>query len=604
MDKNRGMDKYKDLEWTGERYVPWVDDAMVSYEHLHRYKFANEFVRGKSVLDLACGEGYGSFLLAGDALEVVGIEIDETAINHARAKYKKKNLKFLKGNITDIPIKQNNLFDIIICFEALEHIKEHNELIKEVKRFMKKNGIFMVSTPNKEIYSDRANYNNPFHVKELYFKEFRLLLNENFKHTVIYGQRVYPSSNIFPLDDVAKRTTDYIIEKAGTEFHFVANEKKEARYFVAVSSDRPIRNSLGNSYLFDISESIFKEKEAQFSYYKSTIGEKDARVASLEQNVRQLSEQIQKLEQQIVSLQKELAQRSLKKAEPSLVITKIDSYEKYKQYLLDMQPKLLRRVNYERSLLTDSNPFAVGGYCYACKKKAEFLVDYQYAYEVDGVLTPNWRERLVCPSCGLNNRMRSAIHLFHKLLKPDKKSHIYLTEQRTPLFKWFSENFAEVIGSEFLGDQVAPGQTNEAGIRNEDLTHLSFSDNQFDFILSFDVLEHIPNYKTALKECLRVLKPKGAMLFTVPFTNTEKNVVREEKKDIPKGFVRYYHFGWELLDQMREIGYADASAYIYWSKKYGYLGADQILFVGRKDYTNPNPAITMCHSEQNEESCR
>ena len=290
---------------------------------------------------------------------------------------------------------------------------------------------------------------------------------------------------------------------------------------------------------------------------------------------------------------------NIKRIQAQFLVKKVSSHEEFKQYFSEMQDDHNRRHQFEKSLLKDSNPFNLGGYCYPCKKRVQFLVDYQYASEIDGVLTPNWRERLVCPSCGLNNRMRSAIHLFHKLLKPDKKSHIYLTEQRTPLFKWFSENFAEVIGSEFLGDQVAPGQTNEAGIRNEDLTHLSFSDNQFDFILSFDVLEHIPDYKTALKECLRVLKPKGAMLFTVPFAFTEKNIVRAVKKNdgtieylmtpdihgdpnTSEGCLCYFYFGWELLDHMREIGYADASAYIYWSKKFGYLGKYQILFVGRK----------------------
>jgi len=57
------------LEWTGERYVPWMEPGEIHYEHLHRYRFAKEFVKGKKVLDLACGEGYGSNLLAEDVEE-------------------------------------------------------------------------------------------------------------------------------------------------------------------------------------------------------------------------------------------------------------------------------------------------------------------------------------------------------------------------------------------------------------------------------------------------------------------------------------------------------------------------------------------------------
>jgi 2-polyprenyl-3-methyl-5-hydroxy-6-metoxy-1,4-benzoquinol methylase len=72
------------LEWTGERYLPWLEEAAIGYEHLHRYAYATQFVQNKRVLDLACGEGYGSCFLAKTAESVVGIDIDERAIKHAR----------------------------------------------------------------------------------------------------------------------------------------------------------------------------------------------------------------------------------------------------------------------------------------------------------------------------------------------------------------------------------------------------------------------------------------------------------------------------------------------------------------------------------------
>ena len=77
----------KMLEWTGERYLPWLEDASMNYEHLHRYAYAAEFVQNKRVLDLACGEGYGSYLLAQKATAVVGIDIDEQTIKDGRHKY-------------------------------------------------------------------------------------------------------------------------------------------------------------------------------------------------------------------------------------------------------------------------------------------------------------------------------------------------------------------------------------------------------------------------------------------------------------------------------------------------------------------------------------
>ena len=75
------------LEWTGERYLPYFDPSIcgaeIHYEHLHRYAFTSQYVKGKTVLDLASGEGYGSFLLSQNAESVTGIERDPDAVNHA-----------------------------------------------------------------------------------------------------------------------------------------------------------------------------------------------------------------------------------------------------------------------------------------------------------------------------------------------------------------------------------------------------------------------------------------------------------------------------------------------------------------------------------------
>src|SRR5205085_413641 len=129
------------LEWTGERYVPWIRDAEIGYEHLHRYAFAAQFVRNKRVLDLASGEGYGSDFLARTAKHVIGIDIDEKAIKHAQNKYIRPNLEFKLGSIVDIPLNGSTLFNVVVCFEALEHVDDHEKLLTEVKRLLTPNGL-------------------------------------------------------------------------------------------------------------------------------------------------------------------------------------------------------------------------------------------------------------------------------------------------------------------------------------------------------------------------------------------------------------------------------------------------------------------------------
>jgi len=249
------------LRQDGERFLPWTAEPMINYEHLHRYGFAKEFVEGKKVLDLACGEGYGSAILAEKAEEVIGIDINEVVIKHACTKYVKDNLKFMKSSMTEVAIEENKLFDVIICFEALEHIEEQNKAIAEVKRLLKDGGIFIVSMPNKYIYSDLSNCKNPWHKKELYFDEFKGLLKSNFNHAVFYGQKVFPASNIFPILGVAGNAQELAIEKRECGFSFVSLDKKDATYFIALASNKPMKDKISSSYLVDISESLFRKND-------------------------------------------------------------------------------------------------------------------------------------------------------------------------------------------------------------------------------------------------------------------------------------------------------------------------------------------------------
>jgi len=161
--------------------------------------------------------------------------------------------------MTAIAIESEKKFDVIICFEALEHVEEHDKVIAEIKRVLKDDGIFIVSMPNKYIYSDLSNYENPWHKKELYLDEFEVLLRSNFKNVLIYGQKVFPTSNIFSISEVVNNAQELAIEKMGGEFSFVSLDKKEARYFIAVSSDYSIKDPIESSYMVDTSEYLFKK---------------------------------------------------------------------------------------------------------------------------------------------------------------------------------------------------------------------------------------------------------------------------------------------------------------------------------------------------------
>src|SRR6266404_632053 len=254
------------LEWTGERYLPWLEEAAIGYEHLHRYAYATQLVQNKRVLDLACGEGYGSSLLAKTAESVVGIDIDERAIKHARNKYIKQNLEFKVGSITEVPITGERLFEVAVCFEALEHIEDHRKLLSEVKRLLTSDGVFIVSTPNKTVYSDEPQFNNPFHVHELYFDEFRELFEKYFKSVKFLGQRIYCNSNIWPVFSKGDgKLVEYVIDRNPKEFVFVEKDKRIPLYFIAIASDMESEIDETESALIDVSDGLLKQKDEQIA---------------------------------------------------------------------------------------------------------------------------------------------------------------------------------------------------------------------------------------------------------------------------------------------------------------------------------------------------
>jgi len=215
----------------GER-LETSDLSQNTSEHLHRYTIAKKFVKGKTVLDIASGEGYGSNLLSQDAIQVIGVDIDPDAVERANLKYSKINLKFKQGDAALIPC-ENEIFDVVVSFETLEHHDKHEEMMLEIKRVLKPEGIFIISTPNKLVYTDRRNYKNPFHVKELYKEEFDQLLSRYFSKVVIYKQRFFSGSFITPDESTQ---IGQIITYTGNFNNIQQHESIESEYLIGIAS--------------------------------------------------------------------------------------------------------------------------------------------------------------------------------------------------------------------------------------------------------------------------------------------------------------------------------------------------------------------------------
>lgn len=285
------------LEWTGERFLPWREGVGGHYEHLHRYAFACQFARGKKVLDLATGEGYGAYMLSQEADYVCGIDIDEQTIRHASGRYLKDNLEFIRGSMLEVPVDGEKKFDLITCFEGIEHISEHERFLSEVKRLLKDDGLFIGSTPNKLVYNDEPGFHNPFHQKELYFDEFRTLFNRYFKSIHFLGQRVYAGSNLWnlsPPESVAYR--EFVVRRDEKAFHFTESSRKAPVYFIVLASDVPLEPFVPNidSWLVDASDILFKDYQRRIDDLSNVIQDYQRRIDDLS-NVIQKSVIIQLL---------------------------------------------------------------------------------------------------------------------------------------------------------------------------------------------------------------------------------------------------------------------------------------------------------------------
>jgi SAM-dependent methyltransferase len=220
------------LPFTGERFIPGAQGE-IWYEHWHRYHFAAPMVAGRKVLDIACGAGYGSALLARTATRVVGADISQAAVDHASARYASiSNVEFRQADGTALPFADGS-FDVVVSFETIEHLEPQEAFLDEVRRVLRPGGLVIMSCPNKVEYTDKRGVINEFHVRELYRDEFAALLAPRFAYIAWYGQRPGFFSVVWP-EGEARRGVIFEIGEASAD----APTPGHARplYFIVVGS--------------------------------------------------------------------------------------------------------------------------------------------------------------------------------------------------------------------------------------------------------------------------------------------------------------------------------------------------------------------------------
>ncbi|MFQ6817780.1 MAG: methyltransferase domain-containing protein [Blautia sp.] len=276
-------------EYTGERFLPQECQGEMAAEHYQRYRFAARLVKGKKVLDAACGEGYGSSLLAEEAAEVTGLDIDSRTVENAGRKYGNEKLSYKNGSIEQLPFADQS-FDVVVSFETIEHVGEkiQQKFLEEIRRVLKPEGMLIMSTPNRAVYTDLVEGENPFHIKEFYVNEFQEFLGSRFTNIAFYCQ--YPDLGYFLTRE----------GEAPATYNKKGKTREESRYVIALCSNGPLKCEVETSDLTIFENQMYyelnryaHEKEREIRKMKE---EADTFQQQLENNIQQQKEYIAKLE--------------------------------------------------------------------------------------------------------------------------------------------------------------------------------------------------------------------------------------------------------------------------------------------------------------------
>jgi len=276
------------LEFTGERFTPECVRE-IWYEHYHRYAFAQPLARGKRVLDAACGEGYGSALVASVAESVLGLDVSEQAIAHARARYAQPNLRFEQADVTALEHLPAHSFDLILSFETLEHLHAQDTMLQGFRRLLAPGGLLLVSTPDKRNYTDLPQFHNEHHVRELYREEFEALLAGLFPHRRLYAQKLLFQSALWALDADTGRPAAATLAREGGLSEGMAYPPL---YYIAACALQPLP-ALPALHLFGDAE------ESVYAHYNHEIRKNMAaghRIQALEREVEALRRQLAGIE--------------------------------------------------------------------------------------------------------------------------------------------------------------------------------------------------------------------------------------------------------------------------------------------------------------------
>jgi 2-polyprenyl-3-methyl-5-hydroxy-6-metoxy-1,4-benzoquinol methylase len=219
---------------TGERILLEKETPLMIARHFCAYGFAKRLCIDKKVLDIGCGEGYGSNFLAKTAKSVTGIDYSSEAVAYASEKYRKPNLKFMRLDVKELGSLAEK-FDRVCCFQVIEHLADADLFLEDIRDLLLEEGRLIISTCNmKDASPDSDVPANKFHVREYYFIQFKELLQRHFGSVEMHGLKRTARLNFYRrLKKIGICKQLYV--NAGPEcFKIVRSRFDDALDFIAV----------------------------------------------------------------------------------------------------------------------------------------------------------------------------------------------------------------------------------------------------------------------------------------------------------------------------------------------------------------------------------
>jgi len=292
------MQKLRD---TGERLIPEGHMQTLTYgEHISRYKAVLELCRGKSVADIASGTGYGSKMIAQVASSVIGIDYSKEATEYAIENYSAKNLKYRALDATATDIKKSSI-DVVISFETIEHLSDPKGFIKEVKRILTEDGVFIVSTPNDKEFME----GNNFHTHEFDFKELDSLISSNFRKKEFYFQGTWFATGIYRRSDFVRAGNSEVIsyktfeQDANSAIYFIVLASNSSKNLVKLQPNNVIADVWSTKLSLERGNhtaNLLKANKDKISKYKKDLKSANKRISSMN---RKYSENTNSIETRI-----------------------------------------------------------------------------------------------------------------------------------------------------------------------------------------------------------------------------------------------------------------------------------------------------------------